>query len=376
MVKQSRIEIGKPIESMNPVFLGAADDALYNQILKEHGGSTLAEIKQDGYRLQIHKNGDAVRAFTRSLNEVNLGIFPELQKTLQGLPNCILDSEVTGEGLVGYAGFKPIKKRFRSNISSKNLEKYLQSGLVTDFPVELTVFDTLYWEGKPLLNLPLTERRKITENILEERLSPSTQRKFSNPKDLEKWFTELVQKNYEGLVCKNPTSLYLPGKETTEWIKLKRAETLDLAVLGVYMDGKEISQVLCGPYNEAELRYETLAKVNAKREGNNKVLAQLLKGKLISNRPTNLFLNPNMDKHEEQKPNFYVAPEKSVVLEIASMNCHYGKNTWHSCGYSDGNAYSLRIAWLKRIRDDKDIRGVSTTKKVRAVYEKSGGNHE
>jgi DNA ligase-1 len=374
MVKQNRIEIGNPIESMNPVFLGVPDDALYNQILKEHGGSTLAEIKQDGYRLQIHKKGDRVRAFTRSLNEVNLGIFPELQRTLQGLPNCILDSEITGQGLVGYAGFKPIKKRFRSKMSPQNLEKYLQSGLVTDFPVELTVFDTLHWEGKPLLNLPLTERRKITENILEERLSPSTQRRFSNPHELEKWFIELVQENYEGLVCKNPTSIYLPGKETNELIKLKRAETLDLAVLGVYMDEKGISQVLCGSYNDSESRYETLAKVNAKREGSNKTLAQLLDGNLMKNKPANLFLNPNIN--EEQKPNFYVAPEKSVVLEIASMNCHYGKNTWHSCGYSDGGAYSLRIAWLKRIRDDKDISGVSTTKKVRAIYEKSGGNHE
>jgi DNA ligase-1 len=365
---KTKIEIGEAIESMNPVFLRAADDEIYREIITTHGGLTLAEIKQDGYRLQIHKKDDKIKAFTRSLNEVNLSIFPELQASLNRLPDCIIDSEITGLSLVGYEGFQSIKKRFRSKMSPNGLEEYLKSGLIEQYPVELTVFDTLYWESQILIGLPLTERRKFTEKILEKKLTPSVQKKFTNPRSLEEWFLHLVQRNYEGLVCKRPDSLYLPGKETKDWIKLKRAETLDLVVLGVYLENNVISQVLCGPYNNKQARYETLAKLNAKREGLNKELAKMLGEKLIKTKPSNIFLNPNIKKHEEQMPSFYVRPENSVVVEVASMNCNYGKNTWHSCGYSDNGAYSLRIAWLKRIRDDKKIQDVSTIEKVKAIY--------
>jgi len=371
-----RIQIGKPIESMNPVFMRAPDEEIYAEIITTHNGRTLAEIKQDGYRLQIHKKDGIVQAFTRSMNEVNLGIFPELSSSLAGLPNCILDTEVTGDGLIGYDGFQSIKKRFRNKVSSESLKKYLESGISSEFPIGLTAFDTLYWEGKSLINKSLIERRKITEGVLEQRINPSVQRSFTEPEKLEEWFTELTGSKYEGLVCKNPNSLYLPGKETTEWIKLKRAETLDLAVLGVYLDGDTISQVLCGSYNVEERRFETLAKVNAKREGANKSLATLLEGKLCVEKPENLFLNPAIEKHPEQMPTYFVRPENSVILEIASMNCHYGKNTWHSCGYNGASAYSLRIAWLKRIRDDKGIADVSTTEKVRKMYATFGGQNE
>lgn len=371
-----RIQIGKPIESMNPIFMRAPDEKIYEEIIATHGGRTLAEIKQDGYRLQIHKKEGIVRAFTRSLNEVNLEIFPELSSSFEGLPNCILDTEVTGYGLIGYDGFQSIKKRFRNKISSESLKKYLESNLSSEFPVGLTAFDTLYWEDKKLINLPLIERRKFTEGILEPRINPSVQRSFTEPAKLEDWFVELTDSKYEGLVCKNPNSLYLPGKETTEWLKLKRAETLDLAVLGVYLDGSNISQVLCGTYNNEEKRFETLAKINAKREGANKSLDKLLDGKLCETKPENLFLNPTIEKHPEQMPTYFVRPEGSTVLEIASMNCHYGKNTWHSCGYDGESAYSLRIAWLKRIREDKGIADVSTTEKVRKMYSAFGGQNE
>jgi ATP-dependent DNA ligase len=371
-----RIQIGKPIESMNPIFMRAPDEKIYGEIITTHGGRTLAEIKQDGYRLQIHKKDGIVRAFTRSLNEVNLGIFPELNSSLVGLPDCILDTEVTGYGLIGYDGFQSIKKRFRNKVSSESLKKYLESSLTSEFPVGLTAFDTLYWEDKKLINLPLIERRKFTEGILEPRINPSVQRSFTEASKLEDWFVELTDSKYEGLVCKNPNSLYLPGKETTEWLKLKRAETLDLAILGVYLDGDSISQVLCGTYNQVEGRFETLAKVNAKREGANKSLDKLLDGKLCEVKPANLFLNPTIEKHQDQIPTYFIKPENSAVLEVASMNCHYGNNTWHSCGYDGTNAYSLRIAWLKRIREDKGIADVSTTEKVRKMYSAFGGQNE
>jgi DNA ligase-1 len=358
----NKIKIFTPIESRNPIYLGKPGEDLFESILEEHNGTTLAEVKEDGYRIQIHKKDDQVMAFTRQMNAYLLDLYPEIQTSLQHLPNCILDAELIGEGRIGNEGFNLVKSRFRARISDKGTEKYLQSGLVEEAPLALRVFDTLYWESKSLLNQSLQQRRKITENILESKISPSEQRKFSDPKQLELWFKQLVGSNYEGLVCKNPSSLYCPGARDNQWIKVKRAETLDLAVLGVYVDNNQISQLLCGTFNPETGLYETLAKVNAKREGMNNPLESLLSRNYVATCPENV-----CNLSEEISPQYWINPKDSVVVEIAAMNISRGKNEY-SCGYDGKTSYSLRIGWLKSIREDKSVSQTSTNELVKKLY--------
>lgn len=355
-----------PIESQNPLYLGSSDE-LFVQILKEHNGQTAAEIKEDGYRMQIHKQGTRIEAYTRSMKQIILELFPELHSSLENLPDCIIDTELIGANKIGLDGFNAIKRRFRHRISQKGIEEYLGSDLPKDFPVSLRVFDTLYWEGEPLIDLPLSERREYTASIDELAITPSTQRLITDPQELEHWFTSLTDNRYEGLVCKRPDSLYLPGKRTKDWIKIKRSETVDAVVLGVYMEGTRISQILCGTYNPETRMYETLAKVNAKREGMDKELHPLLKDKYTDRCPKNVSLNPNIP--EEQMPDYFIQPRKSAVVEVSAMNFHYSKN-WQSCGLANGKAYSLRIGWLKSIRYDKNPSQVSTSEDVKELYKK------
>jgi DNA ligase-1 len=362
-------QIFTPIESRNPVYL-AGGEALFQEVIAEHHGTTRAEIKEDGYRMQIHKRGGEVRAFTRSMNNYLLDLFPELETTLKTLPDCIIDTELIGEG-IGHSGFQAVKKRFRARISEKGKEEYLQSDLTASFPVALRVFDTLYWEGQSLLESTLEERRAVTENISGRKIQPSVSNLISDPEELKSWFERLVGENYEGLVCKDPSSLYSPGARNSEWIKLKRAENLDLVVLGVYLDQEnqsQISQVLCGTYNPESKHYETLAKVNAKRERMDLSLAELLAGKYVSEVPKNITLNPVLEKDlAELGPDYWIKPQQSVVVEVAAMNIQRGKN-WNSCGYDGKNAYSLRIGWLRDIRYDKNPKQASTTELVQQIY--------
>jgi DNA ligase 1 len=359
-----KTKLFQPIESMNPIYLGAADDALYDSILMEHNGKTFAEIKEDGYRMQLHKKGNDVKAFTRSKNQIYLELFPELEYSIKNLPDCILDAEIRGG--IGHMGFYSVKKRFRSKISEKGLDEYLNSGIVNAAPITLRVFDTLYWKGKELIDKSLYERRKYTENILEEKISPSELNIINDPLKLKNIFEQLVGENYEGLVCKNPDSIYQPGAKNKDWIKLKRSETLDLTVLGVYMDKEEISQLLCGTINNG--RYETLGKVNAKREGMNKELSALLENKFLPSCPQNVLINQAAYSKPDAIPDYFINPDKSIVVEVAAMNFNRGKN-WHSCGLEDGNAYSLRIGWLKNIRDDKSPKDSTTSDQVKMFYE-------
>src|SRR3989338_5905619 len=160
------IEPGKVIEPMLPEY--SID---INEILKEHNNNTQAELKYDGCRFQLHKKGKLVVAYTRNLNEIHMELFPEFENSIKELPDCILDCELNG-GL-GHQGFKKVKKRFRPKISKKSLESYLESGLIEECPMELKVFDTLYWDGKEILDFPLEERRGYTEKVMLEKITPS-----------------------------------------------------------------------------------------------------------------------------------------------------------------------------------------------------------
>ncbi len=360
------IKILEPVSSKNPVYLGPSDECLYSRVLKEHNGRTLAEIKEDGYRVQVHKKGSTIKAFTRSKKRILLELFPELSSSLENLPDCILDCELTGDRLVGHKGFKAVVKRFRHRMSAQGLQKYLESDLTSQFPISLKVFDTLFWEGHPLVEEPLTKRRIITERISEKRIIPSTQRIISDASEVYEWFECLVKKKHEGLVCKKPDSVYIPNSRDSDWIKLKRTETLDLTVLGVYMENGEISQLLCGPYNPNQDCYETVVKVNAKREGLNHKIQKALKRRLRKTVPKNVLLNQVIGS-KGHMPSYFITPQRSIVVEVAAMNFQRGKN-WHSCGLENDEAYSLRIGWLKSVRDDKNPEQSTTTTQIALHY--------
>ena len=356
------IRLFTPLESMNPVFL---EDP--KEVLVKHHGRTFAEVKEDGYRLQIHKKGAQVRAYTRTLHPVHLEVLPEIQASLKNLPTCILDSELLGHNKIGTAGFKVVQRRFRHTISPEGVEDYLRSGLVEEAPLTLRVFDTLYWEGQALLDRPLTERRRFTESILEDRIQPSILHLPTTVEDLLGLFKGLTGQQYEGLVCKRPDSLYLPGQETTDWIKLKRSETFDLVVLGVYLnEKKQLSKLLCGTYNPVARRFETLAKVNPRKGRMDKDLLTRLQPHWVQDCPGTVLLNPALLR-PEKRPDYFLPPSQSVVVEVAAMDVLRGAGQ-HSCGLEDGKSYSLRISTLQRIRDDKTPVQATTTEKVQALY--------
>lgn len=346
------IKIGKAIEPMLAEY--SAD---INEILKTHNGRTSAELKYDGYRFQLHKKGDIVTAFTRNLKKVHLELFPELSDSIENLPDCILDCELNGG--IGHKGFKKVRSRFRHSVNKKKLEEYLSSGIVDNAPLELKVFDVLYWEGKELLNIPLEKRREFTEKIGEKKIAYGRQWQIKNVEGLKDLFDEVTGEKHEGLVCKDYNSLYLPG--VRGWYKLKKFETLDLALLGVYMNDKdEISQALCGTYNPDTRSYEALCKVNAKRQGLNKQIEAMLERKFINRKPRNIKVSEKM----KRKPEFYVVPSSSLVLEVRAMNIMRSKNEY-MCGLDDGKSYSLRIGWVYGIREKKPKQATTTQQLVK-----------
>lgn len=353
------MEMLKPIEPMLAVYAGTED--VYNKVLSNHNGTTCAELKYDGYRMQLHKKGGIVKAYTRNLNDMPLDVYPELHDSIQRLPDCVLDCELVGG--IGHAGYNVVKRRFRVK-PPKSLDAYFED--TKSLPqLELRVFDAINYEGKWLTGMPFNERRPYVELINEPTIMPVDHWMIHDVESLKSLFDKLTIDKHEGLVCKNIGALYIPGEHHKDWLKIKKFETLDLAVLGAYMEGGQISQLLCGTYNPLQQRYETLAKVNAKREG----IGEEVKSKvrLLKRKPSSVYLSPGIG--EEDIPNLYVNPERSVVVEVKAMNINHGKN-WHSCGHNGdkSKSYSLRISWAKQVRDDKSPRQSTTTGKVAELY--------
>jgi len=350
------IEIGKVIPAMKPEY--AID---MEAILKEHDYDTWAELKYDGYRFQLHKKGDVISAFTYNQNSIPLDTLPELNSSIKNLPDCILDCELNGG--IGHSGFKKVKSRFRHRISNKRLEDYLISGIVDEMPMELKVFDTLYWEGIGLIEMPLRGRREYTEKIDEKKITPSRKWEVRSVEELQNIFDEVTGEKHEGLVCKDPRGIYIPDGRGNGWYKLKKFETLDLLILGAYINNDAVSQFLCGSYNDQTNKYESLGVVNAKREGIGEEAYGMIGSKFRKKRPRNVLTGEKITE-----PDFYLAPSDSLVLEVRAMNLNFSRNNKYMCGYDGNKSYSMRIAWAYGIRDTKKAKQSTTTKEIAKLY--------
>lgn len=358
-MKKQNLKIGQPFEPMLVSEAGSSDKK-FDEIIRLHEGNTLAEIKYDGYRIQLHKS-DGLWLFTRNLNEIKTELFPELERDFAGLPEGIFDGELVGLE-DGIKGFNSVKKRIRTELDTDLVEKY---------PLQIRFFDILLLENKEILNLPLLERRKNLENYIE---NVSEQFEFDNSEELKEKFCSVTAQGIEGLVCKNPSSEYQLGKRTKDWIKLKKFMTLDLAVLGVYKGegkaaGLPFAAVLLGAKNGNY--YETISKVGIF----DKKLIDSVHGRIESyltgKAPKNIVLSKELNKktYSGKVPFAYISPENSVVLEVEALNITHSKN-WHSCGLDSGLAYSLRIPVIRRLREDKKVEDCNTTSQINEIYHK------
>src|SRR5207253_7752694 len=110
-------------------------------------------------------------------------------------------------------------------------------------PVRFITFDLLWYQGLSYLGYPLAVRRAALEKFLpgHGRLSQITQ--VSSPEDIEMAFAAARARGNEGLMIKDPASVYTPGRRGLAWLKLKKAyATLDCVVVGAeYGHGKRKS---------------------------------------------------------------------------------------------------------------------------------------
>lgn len=203
-----RLELGRPVRPMLASPADSLDAALADT------GAASVEYKLDGARVQVHRDGDTVRVWTRTLREITDSV-PELLELVRGLPcdSVVLDGEtlaLTDEG-------RP--RPFQETMSIVGNAD--GSGLHCGF------FDCLHLDGTDLLDLPLRQRLDALERVAGPYRIPSV-RDHSTAAAL---LDEALAAGHEGVVVKSLDSGYAAGRRGRAWRKVKPSQTLDLVVL-------------------------------------------------------------------------------------------------------------------------------------------------
>ena len=212
------------------------------------------EPKWDGFRGVLENLGDELALWSRNERPL-LRYFPELRPLGEALPpRSALDGEVVivREGALDFDAMQmrlhPAESRIRR--------------LSAEIPAEFVAFDVLVWEGEPVWQKPLSERRAALEQIEGFRLSPQT-RELAEARG---WLDRFESLGLDGVVAKRLGVPYLPGSRDGV-VKVKEHKSADCVVVGVRWKGErdQIATLLLGLYREdGEIDYVGSAAVAAK----------------------------------------------------------------------------------------------------------------
>lgn len=220
----------KPGRPMNPSLAIKAKSV--EEAFKVCGRPAAFEYKYDGFRVLINKDKKGIKLFTRRLEDVSKQ-FPDvvnaIEENVKG-ESFVLDSEVVG--------YDPKTEKYQpfQHISQRIKRKYDIDKLIEKLPVEINVFDVMFLDGESKIDLPFSDRRKLVEkvvNVKEKVIRPSRILITDSDEDAEKFYQEALEVGEEGVMIKNLSLGYQPGRKVGYMAKLKpELKDLDLVIIG------------------------------------------------------------------------------------------------------------------------------------------------
>jgi DNA ligase-1 len=215
-----RLEVGRPLRPML-----ASPGSSLDAALTALGSDVTVEFKLDGARIQVHRDGDDVRVWTRTLREVTDGV-PELVEHVRALPcrTAVLDGETLALDDDGRPrAFQDTMSRFGSDASDEGV-------LLSPF-----FFDLLHLDGRDLLDEPLHARLDALAELLADDRHAALRMpgvRSPDPEQAAEVLAEALEAGHEGVVVKALDAAYAAGRRGAAWQKVKPVHTLDLVVIG------------------------------------------------------------------------------------------------------------------------------------------------
>jgi DNA ligase-1 len=208
-----RLEVGRPVQPMLASTAASVDEAIGKL------GEAAVEWKIDGIRVQIHRDGDDVAVFTRSLDDIT-GRVPELVDAVRSLPatRLVLDGEAIS--LRGDGRPRPFQET--------GARAATRSG--APGTMSLFAFDLLHVDGEDLLDASGRDRASALAATVPEpmRVPRLVTADVAAAQD---FFVDTVARGHEGVVVKSLEAAYDAGRRGSSWLKVKPVHTLDLVVL-------------------------------------------------------------------------------------------------------------------------------------------------
>ncbi len=351
-LKSVHLEPGRPLNAMLAILVNNV-----TQSFEELGKPAQFEYKLDGFRLQIHKHKKNIMLFTRSMEHVTQQ-FPEVIDYVKNY--------ITGDSFIvdcEAVGFDPKTGKHLpfQNISQRIKRKYDIEQLARKLPVEVNVFDIMYYEGKTLMDAPLSERRALLEKIVKntpKQLKLTEKLITDSVEEAQKFYDESLAKGNEGLMIKKIDACYRPGRYVGGWCKLKPVlEPLDLVIVGAsYGEGKRAatlsSYVIACQDEEGNLlevgRVSTGVKEKEEEGVTFEALTKLLKPLIKETKGRDVVVKPK------------------IVVEVAY------EEVQRSPTYTSG--YALRFPRFKRLRvDEKKVDDVNTIDDIERIFKVQKG---
>jgi DNA ligase 1 len=339
-LEKFQLELFSPVMPM--LAQTAADVA---EALEEIHGAVAFEWKMDGARIQVHKLGDEVRIYTRSLNEISAAIpeIVELARTFSAHA-LVLDGEAIAFDARGRPHpFQVTMKRFgrKLNVAASR----------TALPIQAFFFDCLKVGDETIAGRSTAERFTALAGAIPPALLIPRLVTSSEP-EARAFYEAAIAAGHEGVMAKALDAPYEAGNRGASWLKIKRVHTLDLVVLaaewGYGRRTGKLSNLHLGALDSKTGEYVMLGKT--------------FKG--LTDAMLDWQTQQFLAREVRRDPGtVYVRPE--LVVEIAFSDLQA------SIRYPGGLA--LRLARVKRYRDDKRVEEADTMDAVRKIYVAQAG---
>ncbi|WP_455604245.1 ATP-dependent DNA ligase [Cellulosimicrobium funkei] len=352
-----RLTVGRPVRPMlaqSAPDVGAALDKLGAAPGGEDASGTAVavDVKLDGIRIQVHRDGDDVRVFTRSLDDITERV-PEIVAAVRALPAraLVLDGEALVVGPDGVP--RPFQETAARSATQGERSAAEEAELAASLELSPFFFDVLHADGRDLLDEPLRDRLAVLDDLLADAAEPLVVRRLvtDDAAAATAFFDAAVAEGQEGVVVKSLAAPYAAGRRGAGWVKVKPRHTLDLVVLAVEQGSGRRSGWLSNIWLGAR-----------DPEGGFVMLGKTFKGM------TDEMLAWQTQRFRELQTSdegyvVHVRPEQVVEIAFDGLQ--------RSTRYPGGLA--LRFARVVRYRDDKTAAEADTIDTVRALARPLGG---
>ncbi len=333
-VRRFSLQLFRPVQPMLADTAEDVDDAIQRM------GVAALEYKLDGVRVQVHKDAEEVRVFTRHLKDVTENV-PEIVQRVREMSarQLVLDGEVLALRSDGRP--HPFQTTMRRFGRKRDIEE-----MTASLPLSVSFFDCLLVDHQQLIDQTTAERHQALSTAIDsELLMP---RMVTGRQDeAQAFLTGALEAGHEGIMAKSTEAAYAAGGRGQSWLKIKPSYTLDLVILAAeWGSGRRkgwLSNLHLGARNPSNGGFEMIGKT----------FKGLTDEMLTWQTRRLLEIELSRDQHI-----VYVQPQ--LVAEIAFNEVQQSPH------YSSG--FALRFARVKRYRDDKSSSEADTIDMVAKIF--------